>query len=119
MVQYINSRSFVGGNPSEFIEYVEKADSCYGISVGNYGATESNFIEVYVMKSPFLARKMKYWFLKSNNSSLYAKTLSFVKNIDNKVYIFHSRYMGASWYLKKDFEWFEDTLKIMNTATKH
>jgi len=112
ILKYYHLRSYLSNienGGEEIIELLNNSDSCYGFSIGGMNETESSMVEVFSLPSDHQAKQIELLFIKSD-PPLFMKTLSFVKAIDNKLYVFHSRYMGASWYMKKYFEWFEDQI---------
>lgn len=110
LLDYYHNRSYLSDKRVEdIINLLSDADTCYGISTGGNNETENSMIEVFRLPTNYHAKQIELIYHKSY-PVLFAKTLSFVKAIDDKLYVFHSRYMGASWYLKKDFEWFVENV---------
>lgn len=109
ILDYYQRRSFQYNSRPKIIAHFAKADTCYGITMGADRNTEMSMIEVFRFPTEQQAIVLETIY-NEHHPPLFIKTLSFVKAIDNKLYVFHSRSMGASWTLKRYFEWFENNV---------
>ena len=93
-----------------FVELLKNAKRCDGLtySVGNL--TESGMVEAWYFETPDDAQKIEQLF-NQTEQHIFIRTLSFSISNANLLYVFHSRYTGASWQGKKYFEWFRESLK--------
>lgn len=88
-------------NVDEFANYCKTAELCQGIIYEN----GDQMLESLRFSNSSQAEKAKKLF-DATNYYTFPKTLSFACTDSNYLYVFHARYMGPSWYSKKDYEWF-------------
>ena len=94
-----------------FYSLLDSASACYGITytMDKPNTTVGSMVEEWWFPNPEKSNEAKKAF-DDLEYALFPKTLSFTITDSNRLYLFHSRYMGASWYNKIQFEWFESKL---------
>jgi hypothetical protein len=89
--------------------HLQAAKCCLGIEYSEAPNTVFNMVQSWEFSTTQEAQTTDSLF-KSTHFQLFPKTLSFSTSDSHYFYIFHSRYMAASYELKLDFEWFEQQL---------
>lgn len=95
---------------TELLIFLRKAKRCTGFEYGTEFHTVSNMVESWEFNNETDAQYADSLF-HFIDYQLFPKTLSFSASDSEYFYIFHSRFMGASWELKKDYEWFNEKIK--------